>query len=270
MTDNTGEVPESAPLLESMDSGVLTLTLNRPAQRNALSLEMLDMLAEALDRAAENDRVHVVVLTGSGRGFCAGGDIKTLARGESIFGPVDDRDGRIARQISSQRATSVRLWDFPKPTVAALNGHAVGAGMALALACDLRYSTESAELRPGFSAVGLAGDFGATWLLNRLVGRSRAQELLYFAEPISSRRGVDLGLVNAVFADGDFTTGVRKRVEALTERSRPALEAIKSNIAVANRADLATAADAEVHWHVRLLETPQHRAAIDQILSGRG
>ncbi|WP_405182619.1 enoyl-CoA hydratase-related protein [Nocardia sp. NBC_01377] len=269
MTVDTDETTERAPLLETLDSGVLTLTLNRPAARNALSLAMLDALGAALDRAADDERVRVVVLTGAGRGFCAGGDVKTLARGESIFGPIADREGRIARQIAAQRATTVRLWEFPKPTVAVLNGHAVGAGLALALACDLRYAADSAQLRPGFAAVGLAGDFGATWLLTRLLGRARAQELLYFAEPVSTSRAVELGLVNAVFTDEELAGRAGARVRTLAERSRPALEAIKSNIATADRSDIAAAADAEVHWHVRLLETPEHRAAVAEILSAR-
>ncbi|MBH0779758.1 enoyl-CoA hydratase-related protein [Nocardia bovistercoris] len=267
MTKTTGDTALSEPLLRSLDSGVLTLTLHRPAARNALSLEMLDALAAALDEAAEDDSVRVVLLTGAGRGFCAGGDVETLARGESIFGPMSDRPARVARQIEVQRATAVRLWEYPKPTVAALNGHAVGAGMALALACDLRYAVESAELRPGFSAVGLAGDFGATWLLSTLIGRARAVEALLYAEPITARRAVELGVVNAVFGADEFSARVADRVRALAKRSAPAVAAIKRNVVVAGHSDLATAADAEVYRHVELLETPEHRAALEQIRS---
>ncbi|GAB89566.1 enoyl-CoA hydratase-related protein [Gordonia rhizosphera] len=261
--------PATGVLVESLDRHVLTLTLNRPAQRNALSAEMLDALATSLDRAAADPDVAVVVLTGAGPGFCAGGDVKVLARGESIFGPMSDRAARAQRQIELQRATAVRLWEFPKPTIAAVNGHAVGAGLALALACDLRYAGESAQLRPGFSAVGLAGDFGVTWLLNNLVGRSRAQEMLFFAQPLPSARSLELGLVNAVFPDDDLAAETTALARELAGRSIPAIRAIKENIAIADHVDLAHTADAEVQWHVRLLETSEHREAVASTLARR-
>lgn len=242
--------------------GVLTLTLNRPAARNAFSAAMLDALAAALARAEDDDEVRVVVLTGAGPAFCAGGDVKTMARGESIFGPMHDPGLRTARQIAAQRGTVVRLRDYRKPTIALLNGPAVGAGLGLALACDLRYAAASAVLRTGFTAVGLAGDFGCTWSLHRLVGPSRAAELLYFAEPLPADRALALGLVNGVLPDGELLAAGLDRARRLAARSTLALRAVKENLRRAATEDLPACADAEARWHVRLLDSDGHRDAV--------
>jgi 2-(1,2-epoxy-1,2-dihydrophenyl)acetyl-CoA isomerase len=184
--DRQGLSTGTDQLLASLDGGVLTLTLNRPTARNAYSLELLDALGATLDAAADDDRVRVLVITGAGDSFCAGGDVKVMARGESLFGPMDDLEARRARHAASQRATTVRLAEFSKPTVALVNGSAVGAGLALALACDLRWAAESAVLRTGFTRAGLAGDFGCTWLLTQLVGPARSKELLFASRALAA------------------------------------------------------------------------------------
>ena len=249
-------------LLATVEAGVLTLTLNRPAARNAFSRPMLDGLAAALDAARDDDGVRVVVLTGAGGSFSAGGDVKVMARGESIFGPPYEPSARTRAHAAAQRATSVRLWEFPKPTVALLTGPAVGAGLALALACDLRYATASAVLRTGFARAGLAGDFGCTWLLTRLVGAARAKELLFLSPTLTAGQARDLGLVTEVFADGDLPGATAERVRALAGTSPPALRAMKSHVDRALSAGLAECADAEAREHVRLTDTPEHRAAV--------
>jgi 2-(1,2-epoxy-1,2-dihydrophenyl)acetyl-CoA isomerase len=162
MSNNGTVVTVTDDLLGHATDGVLTLTLNHPAVRNALSADMLGALRRMLQHAEESDAVRVV-LTGSGGAFCVGGDLTRLATGESIFGPADEPQIRLANQRSAQRATVVRLHELGKPTVARLEGAAVGAGLGLALACDLRSSATT--LNTSFARLGLAGDFGATWLL---------------------------------------------------------------------------------------------------------
>jgi 2-(1,2-epoxy-1,2-dihydrophenyl)acetyl-CoA isomerase len=257
-------VPEegTSELLSHLDAGVLTLTLNRPEVRNALTAGMLTALAQALDEAERSSDVRVVVLAGAGQSFCAGGDVKGFARGESIFGPMSDPDIRASRQVTAQRATSVRLWHFPKPTLALLNGPAVGAGLALALACDLRYACAEATLRTGFINVGLAGDFGCSWFLNQLVGPARAKELLYLSPPLSAAEARHWGLVSEVFASDVLAAQGRDLARRLAGSSQPALRAIKENVARAHDGDLGECADAEVRWHVRLLGSPEQRAAL--------
>jgi 2-(1,2-epoxy-1,2-dihydrophenyl)acetyl-CoA isomerase len=256
------EPAESDELLVTLDAGVLTLALNRPEARNALSLSMLDALAAAIDGGLDRADVRVIVLTGVGSAFCAGGDVATFARGQSIFGAMDEPEQRIARQIESQRATVVRLWESPKPTIALLNGPVVGAGLGLALACDLRYAAESASLRTGFTRVGLAGDFGCTWLLTRLVGAAKAKELLYLASTLPADRAQQLGLANDVFPDELLMERGASIARRLADGPQQAFEAVKSNIANALQGDLAECADEEVRRHVRLLATRYHREAV--------
>jgi 2-(1,2-epoxy-1,2-dihydrophenyl)acetyl-CoA isomerase len=256
-------------LQAALDQGVLRVTLNRPGSHNALSLAMVEGLARVLALAADDDEVRVVALTGTGDSFCAGGDVKNMARGESIFGPRDRPDLRSERQKAAQRATSVRLWDFPKPTVAVLNGSAVGAGLALALACDLRYATASAVLRTGFVRAGLAGDFGCTWLLTQLLGPARAKELMYFSPTLPATRAAELGLVTEFFPDESFAEEAERRVRTLSEGPPLALHTIKGHVTRALSEDLAECADAEATWHVRLVDTDEHRAAVAAVARGR-
>ncbi|MFC5748326.1 enoyl-CoA hydratase/isomerase family protein [Actinomadura rugatobispora] len=253
---------ESDELLVTLDAGVLTLVLDRPASRNALSLRMLDALAAALDDGLEREDVRVIVLTGAGSAFCAGGDVATFARGESIFGPMDEPGQRLKRQTESQRATVVRLWESPKPTIALLNGPVVGAGLGLALACDLRIAAASAVLRTGFVRVGLAGDFGCSWLLTQAVGAAKAKELLYLSETVPAESARELGLVNEVVADERLTERGMAIARRLAEGPGEALAAVKANVANALRNGLAECADDEVRAHVRLLGSRYHRDAV--------
>jgi 2-(1,2-epoxy-1,2-dihydrophenyl)acetyl-CoA isomerase len=249
-------------LLAARDGGVLTLTLNRPEARNALSREMLEGLAAMLDEAARDDEIRAVVLTGAGGAFCAGGDLAKLAAGESIFGPADAPDVRLAAQKALQRATVVRLRTLGKPSVAVIEGAAVGAGLGLALACDLRYASDSATLRTGFGRLGLAGDFGCTWSLNRLVGPSRALELLYLSPALTAARAQDLGLVTGTVPDDRLAEHTAEVAARLARLSPSAAAAMKRHVDRAHDHDFATCADAEAEWHVRLLESDAHRAAV--------
>ncbi len=180
-------------LLATVDDGVAVLTLHRPERRNALTVAMLDALGRLLPQLDADDDVGAVVLTGAGGAFCAGGDVKGFA--ERIADQVPA--GQERRQRESQKATSGRLWHMTTPTVAALPGPAAGAGLSLALACDLRYAASTAVLTTAFARVGLSGDYGSAWFLVRLVGPARAKELLYLSERLSAGEAAGMGLVNA-------------------------------------------------------------------------
>ena len=157
-------------LLANLDEGVLTLTLNRPEARNAMSGEMTAALAQQLADAELNTKVRCVVLTGAGKGFCAGGDVKGMAA--SGDGTVGDNtiDGAIHRQRVNQRATAGKLYSMPKPTIAALPGAAAGAGLSLALACDMRVMASNAIMTTAFARVGFSGDYGGTFFMSQLIG----------------------------------------------------------------------------------------------------
>src|SRR5216683_2414818 len=176
---HSGGIAMSEDVLEVVADGVAVLTLNRPDRLNAMSGPMLDALLAALPRLAEDPNVGVVVLTGAGRGFCAGGDVKMMAEGTEMAG--DTLEER-AQGLRDKMETSRWLHEMPKPTIAMVRGAAAGAGLSLALACDLRVASDTAKFTTAFARVGYSGDFGGSYFLTRLVGTARARELYFTAE----------------------------------------------------------------------------------------
>ncbi|UMG91293.1 enoyl-CoA hydratase-related protein [Nocardioides sp. TF02-7] len=248
------------------DDGVLTVTLDRPGARNALSLEMLEGLAAAVEAARTRPAVRALLLTGAGPAFCAGGDVTLMAEGRSIFGEPDDPAGRTALQTELQRRTVVALHDLPKPTVAAVNGPAVGAGLALALACDVRLAASTATLMTGFGRVGLAGDFGCSWLLHRLAGPAVARELLYGSAPLRADEARDRGLVNHVHPAEELADRALRTARAFARVPAPAAQVIAETAALVPVLGFAEACDRDAELHVRLTATPEHRAAVEEAL----
>jgi 2-(1,2-epoxy-1,2-dihydrophenyl)acetyl-CoA isomerase len=258
-------------LLAEIDDGVAVITMNRPERRNAFSPAMVSALGAVLARVEADDAVGCVVLTGAGGAFCAGGDVKSMAAP-----PADGRDGagpsldaRIHRQRLNQRATSGRLWSMPKPTIAAIGGPAAGAGLSLALACDLRYAAEGAVLTTAFAKVAFAGDYGGTWFLTRLVGSSKAKELYYFSERLSAQDAERLGIVNAVFAPADFEREVMDRARRLAHGPTLAYRYMKENLNRAVSGDLGDCMDLEVTHHVHTGLTEDHREAAQAFVDKR-
>jgi 2-(1,2-epoxy-1,2-dihydrophenyl)acetyl-CoA isomerase len=247
--------------------GVLTVSFARPAVRNTLSLGMLTGLAAALESAETRDDVRVLVLTGNGSTFCAGGDLGLMAQGGSIFDLGDDLAARAQHQVDVQRATVVRLRECSKPTVAVVRGAAVGAGLGLALACDIRYMASTAVLMTGFARAALAGDFGCSWLLHDLAGRSVAAELMYRSHPVSAEEAVRAGLANSVFADDDLDAEARARVRQMARVPATASAAIASALRQAPTASFVQACDRDVASHVRLTRTQEHIDASRALIS---
>jgi 2-(1,2-epoxy-1,2-dihydrophenyl)acetyl-CoA isomerase len=259
-------------LLAEIDGAVAVLTMNRPARRNALSEAMLGALGDTLARVEADDAVRCVVLTGAPGAFCAGGDVKSMASasgGAAGTGAGRTLDAAIQRQRLSQRATSGRLWSMAKPTIAAINGPAAGAGLSLALACDLRYAVEGAVLTTAFARVGLAGDYGGTWFLSHLVGAGRAKELYLFSERLSARRAESLGIVNEVFAEADFEREVRHRAERLAAGPTIAYRYMKENLNRAALGELGECMDLEVTHHIHSALTDDHREAAQSFVDKR-
>ena len=196
-------------LLASLDAGVLTLTLNRPEARNAMSGGMTAGLASQLASAELDPNVKAIVLTGAGKGFCAGGDVKGMAA--SGDGTVGDNtiDGAIHRQRVNQRATAGKLYNMPKPTIAALPGAAAGAGLSLALACDLRIMSDG-DYKIGLpeTSVGILPGGGGTQRLARLIGASRALDLILHARLLTPHEAESFGIINKIghyiFPQGPF------------------------------------------------------------------
>jgi 2-(1,2-epoxy-1,2-dihydrophenyl)acetyl-CoA isomerase len=189
-------------LFARVEDRVAILTMNRPERRNALSGEMLSGMEIALRDAEVSDDVGCVLLTGAGGAFCAGGDVKGMAAGEHLSGARLTLDERIHGQRLSQRNTAGRIYSMPKPVIASLPGAAAGAGLSLALACDLRIASEKAILVSAFARVGFSGDYGGTFFLTQLVGSAKARELYYLSDRVDAKEAERLGLVNRVVPAG--------------------------------------------------------------------
>jgi 2-(1,2-epoxy-1,2-dihydrophenyl)acetyl-CoA isomerase len=244
-------------LLARVEDGVAVLTMNRPERRNALSDQMLAALGATLAQVEADDAVGAVVLTGAGGAFCAGGDVKGFAeRSPGAPGASAER-----QQRANQRATSGRLWRMPKPTVAVLPGAAAGAGLSLALACDLRYAASSAVLTTAFARVGLAGDYGSAWFLVRLVGPARARELLYLSPRLSADDALRWGLVNAVVPPDALEREAMAVARRLASGPRTALASMKENVALALSTPLEEYMDVEVTHHQATFATADHAEA---------
>jgi 2-(1,2-epoxy-1,2-dihydrophenyl)acetyl-CoA isomerase len=258
--DNVVGAPslETTELLAEVDAGVLTLVLNRPQARNALSDDMCRALARQLEWAEQASEVKCVVLTGAGQGFCAGGDVKGMAARER---PALDIDAAIHRQRINQRATAGRLFSMPKPTLAALPGPAAGAGMALALACDLRIMADTAFLTTAFARVGFSGDYGGTYFLTQLIGSAKARELYYLSERVSAEEALRLGLTNWVCEPGDLVRRTREIARRLASGPSVAYRYMKENLNRAMNGDVAECLDLEVTHHVHCAATEDHREA---------
>lgn len=243
-------------LLEAREHRVATLTLNRPERLNAISPEMLAALREALVRLASDSDVRVLVLTGAGRGFCAGGDVKRMASGAIDY----DAPDAVALLREKMELAQV-LHDFPKPTLAQVNGPAAGAGLSLALACDLRIAGASARFTTAFARVGLSGDFGGSYFLSALVGAARAHELYLTGDTLDASHALAYGIVNRVVHDEDLAAETAGLAARLAAGPPIALTYMKRNLRAARTETLARVLDLEAQHQIAASRTADHAEA---------
>lgn len=246
--------------------GVTQLTLNRPEKLNALTYDLVRELHEALARIDADQDCRVVILTGAGRGFCAGGDMKARATGQRPP-PATPEAGM--DDLRSRMEASRLLHEMPKPTIAMLNGVAAGAGMALALACDMRIAGESARMTTAFAKMGFSGDFGGHWFLSRLVGPARARELYFTSEVLDAARIAALGLANRVVPDAALREETMALARSLGAGPRVAWRYMKRNMRAAEEGGLSEALDTEAIGMMRCQETEDHREALQAFLEKR-
>jgi len=198
-------------LLVERDNGVVTVTLNRPHKLNAMTARMWNELIEVLDEAEADRDARALIITGAGEGFCSGADLTDVEGNDAAVGGV----GGVWRRMRLVGAAALRLHDFPKPTIAAVNGVAVGAGLNLALGCDIVVASDRARFSEIFAKRGLAVDYGGSWLLPRLLGMHRAKELVLMAEIIDAVEADRIGLVNRVVPHDDLMSRVRSMAERI-------------------------------------------------------
>jgi 2-(1,2-epoxy-1,2-dihydrophenyl)acetyl-CoA isomerase len=263
-------------LFEKRPNGVAWITLNRPDSLNAMGGELMPLLADHLAECAGDASVRCVVLTGAGRAFCAGGDVKAMAAGsDALMGSGDKRSpaAEFARGVEilrdSQRRTTYVLNTMPKPTVAMVNGHAVGAGLSLALACDLRVASDRAKFGTIFRNVGFSGDFGGSWFLPRLVGMERARQLYFTGEILGSDEAFKIGMVSRVVPHEKLEEETMALASQLASGPTIAYGRMKDNLNRSASSDLLAVLDQEA-LNMRLSSTTNdHREAAKAFVEKR-
>jgi 2-(1,2-epoxy-1,2-dihydrophenyl)acetyl-CoA isomerase len=225
---------------------VATITLNRPDRLNAMTEELIGGVLDCLEQASADDAIRVVVLTGAGRGFCAGGDLGAMGEFAEPRAP-----GASVAQLRRLHRTSELLHEMPKVTIAAVNGPCAGAGLSWACACDLRIAAESAVFRTAFLSAGLTGDFGGTWSLTRLVGAGRARDLFFRNEKLNAAAAAAMGLVGEVVPDGALMGRVADIASGLAQAPPSVVAGIKQNLNDAQELNLHALLNAEAGRQVR-------------------
>lgn len=254
----------STTVLSSLDAGVLTLSLNRPDRLNALNEDMHLALREGLQRAHDDDRVRAVLLTGTGRGFCAGQDLS--GRGAPSPGPRKD----LGQSLETFYNPTLRLLrSLEKPVVCAVNGVAAGAGANIALACDIVLAAKSARFIQAFAKIGLVPDAGGTWNLPRMLGEPRAKALALTAEPLSAETAAAWGLIWKVVDDHELTSAANALAQSLAAGPTQALGMTKRLIQAAATSSFEAQLDMERDCQRIAGFTADHAEGVNAFLEKR-
>ena len=254
-------------LLCNVKDGVATITLNRPEARNAMSDKLTPALRTQIRERGEDASVGAILITGAGTAFCSGGDVKGMGgrgpRGQMTF------EERLSDLRRRQAALTGALVAVRKPTIAALPGAAAGAGLAIALACDIRIAAQSAFVSTGYAKVGLSGDYGIAWLLTRAVGSARARELMFTADRVDAERCERIGLVNRIVPDDKLRDEAFAFAKSLANGPRVALRNMKDNLDDALHIDYPTALHREAERLVQASRTADHKEAVQAFVEKR-
>ena len=243
-------------LLESIEDGVAVLTLNRPEALNALSMDIRNGLLSAMERYAEDSAVRCIVITGAGRAFSSGGDVKGM--GQRAAQGYEAR----ARGLLFSATIPMAIRKHPKVIIGMVNGVAAGAGMSLSMACDLRIAGKSARFTTAFLKIGLSGDWGGTWTLTRLVGTAKARELFLLPDMVSADEALKLGIVNRVAEDADLRSATMEVAHRIADMPPVAVAAVKRNLFAAETESFAATLDQEAYNQARCSQTADHAEAV--------
>lgn len=250
-------------LLESIDDGILTLTINRPEAHNTMTPDLSDALIEALRRNGNNPDVRCVVLTGAGKVFCAGGDVGDQASGALSKGETDPEAAHKALVKMIREGSDIFgiLHSLPKPTLAIIPGAAAGAGLGLALACDFRFCLDTAKLTTAFAKIGLSTDSGMSYFLPKIVGMAKARELCFTADVINGQEAYDMGLVTKVAGKDSFHEEANAYAQYLAGLPTVAIGYMKENLNAAEYSSLDQIFEMEAENVVRSMSTQDHKRA---------
>ena len=246
----TQKESQSQVVLEERKGNVAVIRLNRPDKLNALNIELGRGLVHALLHASQDNSVRAVVLTGAGRGFCAGGDLE-LIRDLRKRNASDE----LKVLLEAGKEMCLAIATMTKPVIAAVNGPAAGGGMNLALAADMRIASDQASFAESFAKVGLYPDFGGTYFLPRIVGPALSAELFYTAETLSAEDALRLGIVNRVFPADKFEEETQKIVDVLAGAPTVALRDVKRTIVGDDRKNLETKLDEEIRLQIHCFQS---------------
>ncbi len=256
-------------LLGRVEDGVAVLTINRPEARNAMSAEWMGSLRRLIPKLGVDGEIGCVVLTGAGRAFCAGGDVKGMAGGGAGGGRSATIEERIRGLRADQAAISAAIYELGKPVIAALPGPAAGAGLSLALACDLRIMAESAFITTAFRNVGFSGDYGGSWFLTKLVGTAKARELYYLCDRVDAKECERLGIANRVVPDAALQQETLKLARHIAAGPTIAQAYMKENLNRALEQGLRQCLDMEADRMLRSGQTEDHREAVKAFVEKR-
>ena len=259
----TSDRASDAPVVLHVTDGVATITLNRPEAMNGLDVATKDLLRDTVQQVAEDRAVRCVVLTGSGRAFCVGQDLK-----EHLAGLKGDSSVPLSATVEEHyNPIALALATMPKPVVAAVNGVAAGAGVSLALAADFRILVDTAGFNTSFAGVALSCDTGSSWTLQRLVGRAKAIELLYFPRTVDAAEALELGLASQVVPAEGFQQAVGELAGRLAAGPTVAFGSIRQAVAHAAAHPLAEALRFEAEKMALTGGTQDHLAAVDAFVA---
>ena len=261
-------------VLFEVDGSVATITLNRPERLNSMNFDLLQGTLTALETVASDDAVRAVILTGAGRGFCAGGDLQGMTSGPATATDGLAADARpsvetqVARLRSNMRSSQL-LRDMPKVTIAAINGPCAGAGLSWACACDIRFAAESAVFNTAFVTAGRSGDFGGNWTLPRIVGPGKARELYLLAERFDAAEALRIGLVSKVVPDADLLSTARVAADRVAGFAPITMQLIKANQNDSLGLSFSEMLDREATRHVQSTLTADASEAVRAFLEKR-
>lgn len=251
-------------VLQKLEGGLLTITMNRPERKNALNPEMVAGLVEAARCAADDPEVRAVLFKGAGGSFCVGGDVKSMAAGRAPL-PFEVKMANLRRGMEVSRI----LHQMPKPVVAQLDGAAAGAGLSMALSCDLRIASESCKITTAFAKVGFSGDYGGTYFLTQLLGSARARELYLTSPVLTAKEAHAIGVVTKVVPDAEIDAAAHELALSLAQGPSIALGYIKRNINNAEHLPLEDCFDGEAIHHTRCSDTEDHKEAAKAFVEKR-
>jgi 2-(1,2-epoxy-1,2-dihydrophenyl)acetyl-CoA isomerase len=252
-------------ILTNVTDKVATLTFNRPDKLNALSRDLIFQSIEHLREWGRDPKIGAIVVTGTGRAFCAGGDVSMMAReGDAPQTLEEQVDG-----LRQAQELSWLLYNIPKVTIAAVNGFAMGAGLGVCLACDLRIASDQAKLGTAYAKVGFGGDFGTTWLLARYAGAPKAKELFFLGEIVDAQEAYRLGLVNRVITHERLNEQVVEIASRIANGPLTSYRYMKANVNLAMNTDFRTLLDREAETHLRCGMTEDHQEGVRAFMEKR-